>query len=224
MKKKLLSLVLAGAMVASTSVSAFATTADTETYNINSTTEQSHKVTVTGEVANEHNQTLPGTITVTVPTTMSFTVDKDGNVSGGNIIITNKSKESVEVVAKEFSDNTPESKIVLVKESELDTKIEDEGEDGNTYVSLDLVGDNTTVGLVSQKGVGETGFVKKDSAGTKIPESEKTTLGHAFSGSDLELKLEGKAKHSNTTEYAYQAPKTAMNDTFSLTLKIQKTR
>lgn len=222
MKKKLLSLVLAGAMVASTSVSAFATTADTETYNINSTTEQSHKVTVTGEVANEHNQTLPGTITVTVPTTMSFTVDKDGNVSGGNIIVTNKSKESVEVVAKEFSDNTPESKIVLVKESDLDTKIE--GEDGNTYVSLDLVGDNTTVGLVSQKGVGKTGFVKKDSAGTEIAEGEKTTLGHAVSGSDLELKLEGKAKHSNTTEHAYRAPKTAMNDTFSLTLKIQKTR
>lgn len=220
MKKKLLSLVLAGAMVASTSVSAFAE--ELKTYDINSTTEQSHKVTITGEVANENNQTLPGTITVTVPTTMAFTVDKEGNVSGGKIAVVNKSNESVEVVAKEFSDSTPNSKIVLVKESELDTKIE--GQDGNTYVSLDLVGDTNTVGLVSQKGVGKTGFVKKDSAGTEIGESEKTTLGNAVSGSDLELRLEGKAKHSNTSAHAYQAPETAMNDTFSLTLKIQKTR
>lgn len=218
MKKKLLSLVLAGAMVASTSVSAFAATEDA-TYNINSTTEQSHKVTITGEVANEHNQTLPGTITVTVPTTMAFTVDNKGNVDGGKISVVNKSNQSVEVVAKEFSDNTPGSKIVLVKETELDEKIA--SNDGNKYVSLKLVGDANTVGLVSQKGSGETGFIKDNADGTAIREGEKTTLGNAVSGSDLELRLEGKAKHS-TEEY--HAPETAMNDTFSLTLKIQKTR
>lgn len=219
MKKKLLSLVLAGAMVATTSVSAFA---EDSTYEINSTTEQNHKVTITGEVANRNNETLPGTITVTVPTTMAFTVDKEGNVSGGKIAVVNKSNESVEVVAKEFSDSTPNNKIVLVKESELDTKIE--AGDGNTYVSLDLVGDTNTVGLVSRKGTGKTGFVKKDSSETEIGEDEKTTLGNAVSGSDLELRLEGKAKHSDTSAHAYQAPQTAMNDTFSLTLKIQKTR
>ena len=217
MKKKLLSLVLAGAMVASTSVSAFAE--ELKTYDINSTTEQNHKVTITGEVADGQNQTLPGTITVTVPTTMSFTVDKDGKVSGGNITITNKSKESVEVVAKEFSDNTPEGKIVLVKESDLDSKIDEN--DGNKYVSLNLVGDATTVGLVSQKATGETGFIKQDTNGTAIRDDEKTTLGNAVSGSDLQLRLEGRAKHSTKQ---YQAPGTAMNDTFSLTLKIQKTR
>ena len=217
MKKKLLSLVLAGAMVASTSVSAFAE--ELKTYDINSTTEQSHKVTITGEVANEQNQTLPGTITVTVPTTMAFTVDNKGNVDGGKISVVNKSNQSVEVVAKEFSDNTPGSKIVLVKETELDQKIA--SNDGNKYVSLKLVGDTNTVGLVSQKASGETGFIKDNADGTAIREGEKTTLGNAVSGSDLELRLEGKAKHS-TEEY--HAPETAMNDTFSLTLKIQKTR
>lgn len=215
MKKKLLSLVLAGTMVASTSVSAFAE--ELKTYDINSTTEQSHKVTITGEVANQHNQTLPGTITVTVPTAMSFTVDKDGKVSGGNITITNKSKDSVEVVAKEFSDSTPGSKIVLVKETELDDKIN--LEDGNTYVSLNLIGDNKTVGLVSTKTGNQTGFVKEN--GDEILDSEKTSLGNAFDGSNLVLSLEGRAKHSTK---AYSAPGTAMNDTFSLTLKIQKTR
>lgn len=222
MKKKLLSLVLAGAMVATTSVSAFAD--DSKTYDINSTKEQNHKVTITGDVANRDNVTLPGTITVTVPTTMAFTVDNKGNVDGGRISVVNKSNQSVEVVAKEFSDSTPNSKIVLVKDSQLDTKIVDGNGDGNTYVSLDLVGGTNTVGLVSQKGDGKTGFVKKDSSETEIGENENTTLGNAVSGSDLELRLEGRAKHSDSSQHAYEAPETAMNDTFSLTLKIQKTR
>lgn len=220
MKKKLLSLVLAGAMVATTSVSAFAE--DSKTYDINSTTEQNHKVTITGKVANQDNVTLPGTITVTVPTTMAFTVDNKGNVDGGKILVVNKSNESVEVVAKEFSDSTPESKIVLVKESELDTNIKNNAGDGNNYVSLNLVGDKNTVGLISQKTTGKTGFIKEDES--EIADNEKTILGNAVSGSDLELRLEGRAKHSNSSENQYQAPQTAMNDTFSLTLKIQKTR
>lgn len=220
MKKKLLSLVLAGAMVATTSVSAFAD--DSKTYDINSTKEQNHKVTITGDVANRDNVTLPGTITVTVPTTMAFTVDNKGNVDGGRISVVNKSNQSVEVVAKEFSDSTPNSKIVLVKDSQLDTKIGNG--DGNTYVSLDLVGGTNTVGLVSQKGDGKTGFVKKDSSEAEIGENENTTLGNAVSGSDLELRLEGRAKHSDSSQHPYEAPETAMNDTFSLTLKIQKTR
>ncbi|WP_294127738.1 hypothetical protein [uncultured Clostridium sp.] len=217
MKKKLLSLVLAGAMVASTSVSAFATTADTETYNIDSTTSQNHKVTITGDIADGNNETLPSTITVTIPTAMSFTVDKDGKVSGGNISVTNKSKDSVEVVAKEFNDTTPGSKIVLVKETELDQKIK--SGDGNTYVSLKLIGDNNTVGLVSKKTGKQTGFVKED--GTEILDSEKTSLGNAVDGSNLVLSLEGRAKHSTED---YSAPNTAISDNFNLILKIQKTK
>lgn len=223
MKKKLLSLVLAGAMVASTSVSAFA--ADTETYNIDSTTSQNHKVTITGDIADGHNETLPSTITVTIPTAMAFKVDKDGNVSGGKIEVVNKSNESVEVVAEKFSDSTPDSKIVLVKKSDLDNKIAQgkTANDGKTYMSLDLVGETNTVGLVSDTNVSETGFVK-DSDGSAITTSTKTTLGNAVNGSSLELKLIGNAKHSDSTQYAYGAPTTAINDTFNLILKIQKTK
>lgn len=215
MKKKLLSLVLAGAMVASTSVSAFAATEDA-TYNIDSTTSQNHKVTITGDIADEHNATLPGTITVTVPTTMSFTVDKDGKVSGGNITVTNKSKDSVEVVAKEFNDSTPGSKIVLVKDTDLDGKID--SADGNKYVSLKLIGENKTVELVSTKTGKETGFVNEN--GDAILDTEKTSLGNAVDGSNLVLSLEGRAKHSTKD---YSTPTTAINDTFNLILKIQKT-
>lgn len=221
MKKKLLSLVLAGAMVASTSVSAFATTADTETYNIDSTTSQNHKVTITGDVANKKNETLPSTITVTIPTAMAFKVDKDGTVSGGKIEVVNKSNDSVEVVAEKFSDSTPDSKIVLVKKSELDSKIAQN--DGKTYMALDLVGESATVGLVSAESDSATGFVK-DSDESEITTSTKTTLGNAVNGSSLELKLIGNAKHSDSVQHAYVAPTTAINDTFNLILKIQKTK
>lgn len=217
MKKKLLSLVLAGAMVASTSVSAFAATEDA-TYNIDSTTSQNHKVTITGDVANQNNETLPSTITVTIPTAMAFKVDKDGTVSGGRIEVVNKSNESVEVVAEKFSDSTPDSKIVLVKKSELDSKIQQN--DGKTYMTLDLIGDTNTVGLVSNPSTSETGFVK-NSDETQISASTKTTLGNAVNGSNLELRLEGNAKG---TSGSYTAPQTAVNDTFNLILKIQKTK
>lgn len=221
MKKKLLSLVLAGAMVASTSVSAFAATEDA-TYNIDSTTSQNHKVTITGDIANGQNETLPGTITVTIPTAMAFTVDKDGTVTGGKIEVVNRSNESVEVVAKEFNDTTPDNKIVLVKKSELDDKIA-AGEEGKTYMALDLIGNTNTVGLVSSKNTSETGFVK-NSDESAIQASENTTLGNAVNGINLELKLEGKAKHSDSSQHAYSAPTTAVNDTFNLILKIQKTK
>ena len=220
MKKKLLSLVLAGAMVASTSVSAFAATEDA-TYNIDSTSSQNHKVTITGDVANQQNETLPSTITVTIPTAMAFKVDKDGTVSGGKIEVVNKSNESVEVVAEKFSDSTPDSNIVLVKKSELNNKIEQN--DGKRYMTLDLVGETNTVGLVSDTNDSATGFVK-DSDESEITTSTKTTLGNAVNGSSLELKLIGNAKHSDSSQHPYSAPTAAVNDTFNLILKIQKTK
>ena len=223
MKKKLLSLVLAGAMVASTSVSAFAETVDTETYNIDSTKPQNHKVTVTGDIANKQNETLPGTITVTIPTAMAFTVDKTGAVTGGKIEVVNRSNEGVKVIAEEFNDTTPDNKIVLVKKSELDEKIE-APEDGKTYMTLDLIGNTNTVGLVSSKGTSGTGFVKNSDESAITAAGEDTTLGTAVNGINLELKLEGNAKHSNSSEHAYSAPTTAVNDTFNLILKIQKTK
>lgn len=220
MKKKLLSLVLAGAMVASTSVSAFAATEDA-TYNIDSTTSQNHKVTITGDIADRANATLPSTITVTIPTAMAFKVDKDGNVSGGKIEVVNKSNESVEVVAEKFSDSTPDSKIVLVKKSDLDSKFGQN--DGKTYMTLDLVGETNTVGLVSNTDDSETGFVK-DLDESEITTGTKTTLGNAVNGSSLELKLIGNAKPSTSSSHTYSAPTTAINDTFNLILKIQKTK
>lgn len=115
MKKKLLSLVLAGAMVASTSVSAFADT------TISSYKEESNKanVTITGTVDDDKGNQASGTISVTVPTALKFQVDKDGNFNGSNITITNKGLDKVDIFAHEFKDDTPAGGIVVKTQSDL---------------------------------------------------------------------------------------------------------
>ena len=208
MKKKLLSLVLAGAMVASTSVSAFAEDREV-TVGSNGTEQQ---VDVIGNVANKSNQILPGTITVTVPTSMSFTINREGQIEGGDINITNKSTEKVEVVAKEFIDSTPDSGIIVKKEGDLTGATNG---DNKRYVSLTLAGQNSVV-LISEKS--KTGLV--DSSGNEIEKNANTSLGTILPQGNLKLSLSGTAKDNGSG--AYEAPTKAISDKFTLTLKIQK--
>lgn len=105
MKKKLLSLVLAGAMVASTSVSAFADSVTTDGGTTN--------VTINGSVDTNEGQSAAGTINVSVPTALNFKVDKSGNVSGGEINITNHGTDAVDITAIKFEDTTPNTKITV---------------------------------------------------------------------------------------------------------------
>lgn len=212
MKKKLLSLVLAGAMVASTSVSAFA---QDKTYEIGKDT-QEHKVIITGDVQNNKGQIVPGTISVTVPTAVSFTVDKEGEIAGAEIKIKNTSDKKVEVIAKEFTDTTNTTGIVIVKDRDLDEKI-DTNDATKRHISLTLTGDKA-LGLISGKTGNNTGFINEE--GNEIASNENTSLGYAWKDSDLNLRLTGRAKKNDST--AYQAPTTAMQDTFNLVLKIKK--
>lgn len=209
MKKKLLSLVLAGAMVASTSVSAFAEDREV-TVGSNGTEQQ---VDVTGNVANRSNQILPGTITVTVPTSMSFTINKEGQIEGGEINITNKSTEKVQVVAKEFIDSTPDSGIIVKKSGDLTSVTNDAN---NRYVSLTLVGQNS-VALISEKS--KTGLVDL-SNNNEIEKDANTSLGTILPEGNLKLTLSGTAKDNGSG--TYEAPTAAIRDKFTLTLKIQK--
>lgn len=110
MKKKLLSLVLAGAMVASTSVSAFATTPTTPNTQEVTTNEGKANVEITGNIADSKDDILPGTISVTVPTTANFVVNGDG-LSGSTITVTNAGTENVEVYAYQFIDKNGETGI-----------------------------------------------------------------------------------------------------------------
>lgn len=218
MKKKLLSLVLAGAMVASTSVSAFADTTEEKTYVIDSVGKE-HQVDITGNVTNGRNEVVPGTISVTVPTAVSFTINSTGEISGGEITIKNTSEDKVEVVAKKFTDTDPDAGIVLVNgDTALADQVQHDG-DSKVHASIKLVGRAKTLGLVSNKSDSETGFV--DSEGHKAEVGPSTTLGQAWKDNPLTLRLEGKTK-ADIADQSYAAPTKALKNTFNLVLKIQK--
>lgn len=98
MKKKFLSLMMAAAMVATTSVSAFAssTTVNADGGEVT--------VTVTGNINDEGNRPPEGTISVTIPTALAFTVDNQGDLKGSNLTVVNNGTEKVDIYAYEFID------------------------------------------------------------------------------------------------------------------------
>lgn len=213
MKKKLLSLVLAGAMVASTSVSAFASTDKTVPVGSG---EIDHQVTVTGNVTDDNNTVVQGTISVTIPTAVSFRVDKQGNVDSANINITSDSDKAVEVIAYKFIDPSTDTNITVVPENEITSK---QSTDSNRYVSLSIKGGSQDVALKSTNG-SKTGILKND--GTEYELNEKPVIGTVTKSNALNLRIEGKA--ANGSSGSYTPPASPIREDFQLILKIQKSR
>lgn len=205
MKKKLLSLVLAGAMVATTSVSAFA-----EDKPITSTNGKDidHKIEVTGNVAKtSDNSVLPGTISVTVPTTANFTVDKTGSLSGSTITVTNTGTERVEVYANKFIDPTSaDGSGITVKRTIGASDTKDKirlylsGQDANAYFGSDV----------------DRGIYQSDTSDDGITDGDGIKLASLANGEKVNLELKGEGgKAGNDLADPIQ-------EKFTLQLKIKK--
>lgn len=212
MKKKFLSLMMAAAVVATTSVSAFA--AESNTYNIGDK-EQEHQVTVTGNVSTTDGEVVQGTISVTVPTAITFTFNGEGKIDAPSITVINNNTEKVEVVASEFVDTSENDGITVVPKKNLEDSSKTNTE-SNRYVSLTLRGQGGSVALGSNKS--HTGLY--DSNGTEIQKGTNPSLGVAYKGNNLTLELTGEAKKES--DGRYQAPTNPIQDKFTLTLKIKK--
>ena len=116
MKKKFLSLMMAAAVVATTSVSAFA-----DDYSWSENAEQDVNVNITGDVADGTGHTVSGTLSISVPTATTFTVKEDGTVITSPITVQNRGTQAVDVYAYKFADNTPDANkgITVVGKSGL---------------------------------------------------------------------------------------------------------
>lgn len=206
MKKKLLSLVLAGAMVATTSVSAFA--ADTQNVDVFEGKESTTQIDIKGDIYNDQNKPAPSTVTVTVPTSTTFTVDKEGVLTAPNIVIRNNGDETVSIIADSFNDPTGDKGINIISETDF-------GENANNVernkVTLKLIGDST-YSLKSVKQTGETGIYNVDGSQA----SANPVLGNVRANSNLTIRVEGKAGKDGSplTE--------AVTDNFQLVLKLKK--
>lgn len=211
MKKKLLSLVLAGAMVASTSVSAFADTVNTENVEIQPKEEKEVQIPIKGDIESQSGDIVAGAITVTVPTNASFRVDSQGELTSGTMSIVNKGDKKISVIASSFSDPTGTGGIELVKsESEL-------AEDNNrSKVYLKLTGGDEDIVLTSESG-GK--MYKISDTNTPIESRNNHVIKNVNPYKKLDLQLKGKGiahSGSNSSE--------AVNDNFELVLKIKQER
>lgn len=210
MKKKLLSLVLAGAMVASTSVSAFA---QNKTIQETDTATPETDISITGNVLDESGHAAPGTFNVTIPTTASFTVSKANGFASAPITIENNGEQNIEVYAVKFADVTPTAGVDITVTNNNEIKQKD-----RSYVSIKLEGNLKAVYLKSEDTTveGNTGIYKEEALTNPATNDEDLMLSFIKSKQSDKLKLNGKAGE------AEDSIESALSNNFTLTLKIKK--
>lgn len=174
MKKRFLGLALA-AMVAVPATNAYAATDKTITGNDTETL--SHNVTVTGAVSKSNGQAPAGRIEVELPTTMAFTVDQEGNFTGANYTVRNRSAVPVRLLVSEFRETDTQGGITLNNITSFDPTEKDRSNvamslDGNvdgsfTSVDLSQVASLNEPSILDVK-AGDTGVLRLNGeAGTK---------------------------------------------------------
>ena len=210
MKKKLLSLVLAGAMVASTSVSAFADS--TKTQEITSFSEGSNtaNVEMEGFIYSNNGDAPSGTISVSIPTSLQFQVSSEGKLTGTSINVVNNGLDEVEIVADNFVDHNPGSGITVKTKQELQT-------DG---------GDRSNVALWIQGKGAKNAYFKSDGNNNGIYDEAGKNQPTGITIS----RLSGKNGSSNSDELQLKGyagtdalgDSNAISDQFTLRLKVKK--
>lgn len=203
MKKKFLSLMMAAAVVATTSVSAFA-----DDYSWSDKGDQDVQVNITGDVADTGGNTVSGTLSVSIPTATTFTVGKSGTVTTSPITVQNRGTQAVDVYAYKFSDNNPTTGIKVVGKDELASA------ENYSTLTLRLNGTAGDAYLKSEENKSKNGVYTDLNCQT----SEETGVKLVSVGVNKTdtITLEG------TTRQGAGAPATAIQDKFVLTLKIKK--
>ena len=199
MKKKFLSLMMAAAVVATTSVSAFAAEVIRKDGG-------SVDVTITGSVNGEHDAAPEGTISVTIPTALAFTVNNKGEVGGTVLNIENNGTEDVEIYAYQFVDKNGTDGIEVVKEASDSEK--------TSKVVLNLEGNEGTAGFVSNgnKIYDAKDSLKSDAPSTGVKIASLGKLGERNTGT---IELTGTAGKSLEDI-------TALREQFTVKLKVKK--
>ena len=211
MKKKFLSLMMAAAVVATTSVSAFA--ADKVIDSADDKEAQS-EVQITGKVQDESGTNPVGTFKVTVPTTTNFTVTKKGTVISANLDIKNAGAQGIDVYAYKFFDESGDEEINIVSETTLTPSSTD-----NNNVALKLT---SSIGS-------EVAYLSSDSSkGGVYTNPDLSTPANDLGGVKLLTLLSGTDQSPTAGQIrlegvgGQQAVEDPISDNFKLTLKIKK--
>ena len=203
MKKKFLSLMMAAAVVATTSVSAFAANTDA---NVTRDGEEVD-VTITGVVNDEQNNPPEGTISVTIPTALAFTVDNQGNFKGTSLDVVNNGTQKVDVYAYKFVDGTGVRDIEVAKSVEDSDKI--------SKVVLRLSGNAGEAGFTSDNASNGVYDVSNSDAPVEDNGVKIASVGTLGGQNEVKLQLKG-----ISGKYATGAK--AVKEEFTLKLKVKK--
>lgn len=215
MKKKFLSLMMAAAVVATTSVSAFAAENNVHVTmpneaNIKDTDDQTptQNVYITGHVQDDNGEMPTASFKVTVPTAANFTVTSEGTVVGPELEVKNEGTQGIEVYATDFSKETNGSLKVVAANAVANQP--------RTTVSLKLTVNGEEKAHLAA-GDAKKGVYKDSALGNQTPGGEKLlSLQAGANGAKTRtIKLEGTAGNTGDVEKA-------VSDTFKLVLKIKK--
>ena len=228
MKKKFLSLMMAAAVVATTSVSAFAAEnvdASVETPKEANVTDEDNQertteVTITGKIADDNGKMPAASFKVTVPTAANFTVTKK-SFYGPRLEIKNQGPQAIEVYAQSFTRAAGGSgDIETVSEQQISGD-----SDGTTYgrnsVALKLkgqrFGDSESVAFLSATNDGGNGIYERKELGSTKEEGIRLLALEAGNVKEQTgtIRLEGVAGKGQVTGGA-------KSDKFLLTLRIKK--
>lgn len=207
MKKKFLSLMMAAAMVATTSVSAFAssTTVNADGGEVT--------VTVTGNINDDRDTPPEGTISVTIPTALAFSVNRTGDFEGSDLTVVNNGTEKVDIYAYEFIDKDGATGI------EVANSVEDN--DKRSKVALTVSGNQGAAKLLSTGGTKGVSNAANNSevgaTGVKIATVNK----YGEAQNEGAIKLTGKAGKNNDSSSGNAIDK-AIREEFTLRLKVKK--
>ena len=178
----------------------------------NDTEQLEHNIYITGNVADESGQIKPGTLQVKVPTTAAFKVDKDGKFSTANITITNQGTQSVDIYAYKFIDVNGTSGIEIKPNSEVTT---DSSNKPRSNISLNIFGSAGTAYFKTETtNSGNSGIYENPDLTTESKDGIKISTISPTSNGTLTLQGEAGKKTSGIN--------TAIQDTFTLILKIKK--
>ena len=212
MKKKFLSLMMAAAVVATTSVSAFANTK--EYNNVAEDQEISHDVMITGDVENASGDVKPGTLSVTVPTTATFRVKNNGSFEGSNLEVVNRSNQSIEVFVDKFVDVDEEENINVVSADKTSKANGDSDAVNRKHVSLNITGNGGVAYLGTNSGTSKKGVYSDPNLRTEEANGKKVSEISANNRDTLKLNGEAGKKEETISE--------PVQNSFTLKLAIRK--
>lgn len=224
MKKKFLSLMMAAAVVATTSVSAFAAegvdnsvTGETTINDVLDSEEAIHEVKITGKVQDNTGKMPAASFKVTVPTAANFTVNQAGDLVGPTLTVKNQGTQAIKVLAQGFENvGTGAIKVIASQLITDDNRSDSSSRTlDRTNVSLRLEGDKGKIAYLAA-GNNKKGVSNQESL-TNITEEgvELVTLSAGDSvPTKKTISLKGTAGSNGIDS--------PVSDTFKLTLKITK--